>query len=65
METQFDLVIADRPIILQSLYQLHNCLCDRRILSWEFFLNRFDTLFIEAQISYGKIGDTNNFRGKF
>ncbi|OXU32189.1 hypothetical protein TSAR_007983 [Trichomalopsis sarcophagae] len=51
METQFDLVIIDRPIILQTLYQLHNCLCDRRILTWEFFLNRFDTLFIEAQIN--------------
>ncbi|XP_031779809.1 protein unc-79 homolog isoform X4 [Nasonia vitripennis] len=62
METQFDLVIIDRPIILQTLYQLHNCLCDRRILTWEFFLNRFDTLFIEAQINLERIGEINYFR---
>lgn len=64
METQFDMVIIDRPIILQTLYQLHNCLCDRRILTWEFFFNRFDTLFIEAQINLERIGEINYFRGK-
>ncbi|XP_039288508.1 protein unc-79 homolog isoform X2 [Nilaparvata lugens] len=57
LETQFDSVIVDRPMVLQSLYQLHNCLSDRKILTWEFFLNRFDALFIEAQISLEKSGD--------
>lgn len=57
LESQFDLFIVDRPVVLQSLYQLHNSLSDRRVLSWEFFLNRFDTLFVEAQISLEKTGD--------
>ncbi|XP_072766929.1 protein unc-79 homolog isoform X2 [Anoplolepis gracilipes] len=57
LETQFDSVIVDRPMVLQSLYQLHNSLSDRRILTWEFFLNRFDTLFLEAQINLEKSGD--------
>lgn len=57
LESQFDLFIVDRPVVLQSLYQLHNSLSDRRVLSWEFFLNRFDTLFVEAQISLEKTGE--------
>lgn len=57
LESQFDLFIVDRPVVLQSLYQLHNSLSDRKVLSWEFFLNRFDTLFVEAQISLEKSGD--------
>lgn len=64
LETQFDLVIVDRPMVLQSLYQLHNSLSDRKILTWEFFLNRFDTLFIEAQIHLEKSGDVPHYRGK-
>lgn len=57
LESQFDLFIVDRPVVLQSLYQLHNSLSDRRVLAWDFFLNRFDTLFVEAQISLEKTGD--------
>lgn len=63
LETQFDSVIVDRPMVLQSLYQLHNSLSERKILSWEFFLNRFDTLFLEAQISLEKSGDISYLRG--
>ncbi|KAK0097709.1 hypothetical protein PV326_014335 [Microctonus aethiopoides] len=62
LETQFDSVIVDRPMVLQSLYQLHNSLSDRKILTWEFFLNRFDTLFLEAQISLEKSGDISCLR---
>ncbi|XP_067215729.1 protein unc-79 homolog isoform X2 [Linepithema humile] len=62
LETQFDSVIVDRPMVLQSLYQLHNSLSDRRILTWEFFLNRFDTLFLEAQLNLEKSGDTAYLR---
>ena len=65
LENQFDSVIVDRPMVLQSLYQLHNSLSDRRILTWEFFLNRFDTLFLEAQINLEKSGDISYLRGKF
>ncbi|XP_043258139.1 protein unc-79 homolog [Colletes gigas] len=57
LETQFDTEIEDRPIVLQSLYQLHNSLSDRHILTWEFFLNRFDALFLEAQIKLERSGD--------
>ncbi|KAG7202977.1 hypothetical protein KM043_010111 [Ampulex compressa] len=62
LETQFDSVIVDRPMVLQSLYQLHNSLSDRRILTWEFFLNRFDALFLEAQINLEKSGDVAYLR---
>ncbi|XP_074099660.1 UNC-79 domain-containing protein isoform X1 [Cotesia typhae] len=62
LETQFDSVIVDRPMVLQSLYQVHNSLSDRRILTWEFFLNRFDALFLEAQISLEKVGDITCLR---
>ncbi|XP_059218143.1 protein unc-79 homolog isoform X9 [Stomoxys calcitrans] len=62
LESQFDLFIVDRPVVLQSLYQLHNSLSDRRVLTWEFFLNRFDTLFVEAQITLEKCGDISYLR---
>lgn len=64
MEMHFDTVMVDRPMILQSLYQLHNTLNDRKILSWEFFLGRFDALFIEAQIQLKKSGDITHVRGE-
>ncbi|XP_028035618.1 protein unc-79 homolog isoform X2 [Bombyx mandarina] len=62
LETQFDLVIVDRPMILQSIYQLHNTLSDRRILTWDFFLNRFEALLIEAHINSNKSIDLNALR---
>ncbi|KAF4533554.1 hypothetical protein B566_EDAN001039 [Ephemera danica] len=62
LETQFDCVIVDRPMVLQCLYQLHNSMSDRHILTWDFFLNRFDTIFIEAQINVEKLGDISYLR---
>lgn len=62
LETQFDLVILDRPMILQTVFQLYNHLSDRRFLTWDFFLNRFDALFIEAQISLERIGELSYTR---
>lgn len=62
LESQFDLFIVDRPVVLQSLYQLHNSLSDRKVLAWDFFLNRFDTLFVEAQINLEKTGDISFLR---
>ncbi|XP_050313784.1 protein unc-79 homolog isoform X3 [Anthonomus grandis grandis] len=62
LESQFDSVILDRPMVLQSIYQLHNSLSERKILSWDFFLNRFDTLYIEAQIALEKAGDITYIR---
>lgn len=51
-------------MVLQSIYQLHNTLSDRKILSWDFFLNRFEALFLEAQINSNKTLDFANLRGK-
>jgi len=65
LESQFDFVMVDRPVILQALYQLHNGLTDRKILSWEFFLNRFDALFLEAQVVLEKAGDLTFVRGMY
>lgn len=62
LESQFDMFIVDRPVVLQSIYQLHNLLSDRKVLTWDFFLNRFDTLFLEAQINLEKSGDLLGLR---
>ncbi|XP_058827136.1 protein unc-79 homolog isoform X1 [Topomyia yanbarensis] len=62
LESQFDMFIVDRPVVLQSVYQLHNMLSDRKVLTWNFFLNRFDTLFVEAQINLEKNGDISHLR---
>ncbi|XP_038110168.1 protein unc-79 homolog isoform X5 [Culex quinquefasciatus] len=62
LESQFDMFIVDRPVVLQSLYQLHNMLSDRKVLTWDFFLNRFDTLFVEAQVNLEKNGDISHLR---
>lgn len=64
LESQFDLFIVDRPVVLQSVYQLHNSLSDRKIINWEFFLNRFETLFVEAQVFLEKNGDITFLRGE-
>lgn len=63
LQLQFDSVIMDRPMILQALHQLSSRLPDRRILTWEFFFNRFDALYLEAQIALEKYGDIAFPRG--
>lgn len=62
LESQFDMILVDRPIILQTIFQLYNHLSDRRFLTWDFFLNRFDALFLEAQIHLERIGEINYTR---
>lgn len=61
LEFQFDTVISDRSIILHRLSKLYTILlrnnANVKILSWEFFLNRFDTLFIESQINMEESGE--------
>jgi len=49
LEYQFEAVPVDRPVILKRLYQLFNCLHDRRIVTWSFFANRFESLIGEIQ----------------
>ena len=66
METQFDECPLDRPLILHRLHSLSclmpgetltfsmstHCVnyLDLHLLNWEFFLARFDTLALEAQL---------------
>ncbi|KAI4892270.1 hypothetical protein NFI96_000535 [Prochilodus magdalenae] len=50
MDFQFDTVVRDRPIILSKLLLLHSLKQDIPALSWEFFVNRFETLSLEAQL---------------
>ena len=38
-----------RPVILKRLYQLFNCLIDRKILTWKWFVSRFEVLINEGQ----------------
>ena len=60
LEVQFDLVIVDRCLVLSSILQLFNHLsmAERRVLNWDFFLNRFDTLFLEAQLHIQRSSDS-------
>ena len=65
LELQFDTMILDRPIILQTIFQLYNHLSERKFLTWDFFLNRFDALFLEAQVvlqSNGEITYTRDLK---
>ncbi|XP_074599916.1 UNC-79 domain-containing protein isoform X2 [Brevipalpus obovatus] len=62
LESQFDMVVWDRSIILQTIFQLYNHLSARRFLTWDFFLNRFDALFLEAQVILERIGDISYTR---
>jgi hypothetical protein len=57
LEFQFDTVIQDRSLILHRMQLLSYVLGKVRILSWEFFLNRFDTLSLEAQVDLESSGD--------
>ncbi|KAK1893906.1 Protein unc-79 like [Dissostichus eleginoides] len=50
LDFQFDTVVRDRPIILSKLLLLHCLKKDIPALSWEFFVNRFETLSLEAQL---------------
>lgn len=59
LEQQFDSFIADRPLLLHSIMALHHYpwLSKRKILSWKFFFNRFDALYLEAQLSLQRSGE--------
>lgn len=61
LEVQFDCITIDRPMILRSVFQLYNHLRDRRFLTWDFFLNRFDAIFLEAQIYLQQTGEIPSF----
>ncbi|CEF65747.1 Protein unc-79 homolog [Strongyloides ratti] len=51
LEAQFDSCIIDRPLIIQRLQLLTQLIPnDQQILSWDFFIQHFETLALEAQI---------------
>lgn len=50
LDFQFDTVVRDRPVILSKLLLLHSLKREIPALSWEFFVNRFETLSLEAQL---------------
>uniref|UniRef100_A0A0N4ZV65 UNC79 n=1 Tax=Parastrongyloides trichosuri TaxID=131310 RepID=A0A0N4ZV65_PARTI len=50
LEAQFDSCIIDRPLIIQRFQLLTQLIPDKQILSWDFFIQRFETLALEAQI---------------
>ncbi|CAI9733136.1 QUALITY PROTEIN: unc-79 homolog [Octopus vulgaris] len=57
LEFQFDTVISDRTMILHRMYLLSSILPDQPILTWNFFLSRFDTLSLEAQLDLENTGN--------
>ena len=64
LEFQFDSVITDRTLVLQRLLLLQASLPKVTVFSWEFFLNRFDTLCLEAQLDLESTGEVNSFTGR-
>ena len=64
LEFQFDTVISDRSMILHKMFLLSVALKHQEILTWELFLNRFDTLCLEAQLDLDNSSDISNLHGK-
>ncbi|VDK82206.1 unnamed protein product [Litomosoides sigmodontis] len=58
LESQFDSSILDRALIITRIQQLTSILPDEEILTWEFFIQRFEELAIESQLLM-KNGETN------
>ncbi|KAF7625931.1 hypothetical protein Mgra_00009878 [Meloidogyne graminicola] len=50
LEAQFDSCILDRPLIIARIHLLSVILPDESLLSWDFFLQRFETLALEAHL---------------
>ena len=51
-------------MILRKIYLLSITLKEHGIFTWEFFLNRFDTLCLEAQLDLEGTGDISGLQGK-
>jgi len=64
LEFQFDTVISDRSMILHKMFLLSVALTHQEILTWEMFLNCFDTLCLEAQLDLDNSSDVSNLQGK-
>ncbi|KAK6038945.1 hypothetical protein COOONC_23550 [Cooperia oncophora] len=49
-ESQFDSCIMDRPIIVNTIRLLTTQLPDENMLTFDFFIQRFETLVLESQL---------------
>ncbi|KAL4003430.1 Cation-channel complex subunit UNC-79 family protein [Acanthocheilonema viteae] len=58
LEAQFDSSILDRALIITRIQQLTSIVPDEEILTWEFFIQRFEELAIEGQLLV-KNGESN------
>lgn len=64
IEAQFDECRIDRPLLLHRLYTLLCLLPDMPLIGWDFFLARFDTLAVEAQLNMAQMsGDVQITQG--
>lgn len=60
LESQFDSCILDRPLIINRINLLTTVVPEVNILSWDFFIQRFETLALEAQLK-SHMGNENAF----
>lgn len=58
LESQFDSSIVDRALIITRIQQLTSIVPNVEILTWEFFIQRFEGLAIESQL-LAKNGESN------
>lgn len=50
-ESQFDHCIVDRPLIIHAITMMSILLPDQTTLTFDFFIQRFETLVLESQLS--------------
>lgn len=65
LESQFDTCILDRPLIISRLHLLGTLLPDECLYSWDFFIQRFETLALEAQLKAQQSAGTDAGAGQF
>lgn len=63
LESQFDLCILDRPLIINRINLLATIVPDANILSWDFFIQRFEILVLEAQLKSNMNTGKTHFQG--
>lgn len=50
LESQFDTSMVDRALIISRIHLLTAILPDEDILTWDFFIQRFESLALESQL---------------
>lgn len=62
LESQFDSCILDRPLIINRISLLSLVVPDESILTWDFFIQRFEAMALEAQLK-SHAGENNFVQG--